>query len=120
MTRGQKYIAELNRVFVIAHTRLHKDHLLCPICKVAAETVEEMVDHCDAHPERLNLLAVQKDGFWIVLVEPSEYYKAHPTELPETIVHLPAIADQSQSLGTEARRGDHLLQFLEPPTEKPN
>jgi hypothetical protein len=99
-------------VFAISDTRLHEDHRYCTICQAGPfSTLEEMYDHIDAHPERLNGTGVQKDGHWIVLCEPSDYYKEHPTELPESIAHLDSIDEQANALCVDEH--EHKLEFTD-------
>jgi hypothetical protein len=111
---GEIAVKTIRRVFVIPDTRVHEDHRNCIICHAGPfSTMEEMCDHIDAHPERLNGTGVQKDGRWIVLCEPSDYYQEHPTELPECIAHLPSIVEQATALGVDEH--EHKLELTDLP-----
>lgn len=104
----------MRKVFAVSDTRLHQDHRHCAICHAGPfSTLEEMYDHIDVHPERLNGSSVLKDGHWIVLYEPSDYYKQHPTELPESIAHLPSIKKQAGALNVDEH--EHKLEFTDLP-----
>jgi len=120
MGMGHGVVKTMRRVFAISHTRLHKDHRHCAICQAGPFlTVEEMLDHLDAHSERLNGSSFQKDGYWIVLFEPSDYYKEHPTELPESLAHLSPIDDQARALGIDEH--ERKLEFTDLPSlRRPN
>ena len=120
MGLGHGVVETMRKVFVISHTRLHEDHRHCTICQAGPfSTVEEIYDHLDAHTERLNGTSFQKDDHWIVLYEPSDYYKKHPTELPESIAHLPSIDEQARALG--ASEHEHKLEFTDlPGLRRPN
>jgi len=112
---GAGVVKTMRKVFVIPDTRLHQDHRHCAICQAGPfSTLEEMYDHIDAHPERLNGTGVQKGGQWIVLCEPSDYYKEHPTELPESIAHLASIDEQANALGVNEH--EHKLELTDLPT----
>jgi len=105
MSLGDGVVKTMRKLFLISHTRLHEDHQYCIICKAGPFwTLEEMYDHIDAHPERLNGSSVQKDNQWIVLCEPGDYYKEHPTELPESLVHLASIDEQASALEVAEHR----------------
>ena len=47
----------------------------------------------------------------VVLCEPSDYYKEHPTELPESLAHLPSIDEQALALGIDEH--EHKLEFAD-------
>lgn len=117
---GFGVVKAMRKVFVIPHTRLHEDHRHCTICQAGPfSTVEEIYDHIDAHPERLNGSSVQKDGRWIVLCEASDYYREHPTELPESLAHLASIHEQARALGIDEH--EHKLEYTDlPKLRRPN
>jgi hypothetical protein len=111
---GAGVVKTMRKVFVIPNTRLHEDHRHCTICQAGPfSTVEEIYDHIDAHPERLNGSNFRKDDQWIVLCEPSDYYKEHPTELPESLAHLPSIEEQAKALGVDGH--EHKLELTDLP-----
>ena len=102
MGLGHGVVKTMRKVFVISHTRLHEAHRHCTICQAGPfSTVEEIYDHLDAHLERLNGSCIQKDGRWIVLYEPSDFYREHQSELPESLAHLPSIDEQARVLGID-------------------
>ena len=110
MGLGDGMVKTMRKLFLISHTRVHEEHQYCIICKAGPFwTLEEMYDHIDAHPERLNCSNVQKDNRWIVLCEPSDYYKERPTELPRSLVHLASISEQASALEVAEQR--HKLEF---------
>ncbi|MFL6437686.1 MAG: hypothetical protein ACJ71Q_08915 [Terriglobales bacterium] len=115
MGLGDAVVKTMRKVFVISHTRLHEDHRHCTICQAGPfSTVEEISDHIDAHPERLNGSTLHKDDHWIFLCEPSDYYKEHPTELPESLKHLASIDEQARALGIDDH--EHKLEFTDLPS----
>ena len=114
---GHEAVKEMRKVFVIPDTGLHEDHWHCTVCHAGPfSTLEEMYDHVDGHQERLNSSSVQKDGRWIVLCEPSDYYKEHPTELPEALAHLSSIDEQARALGIEEH--EHKLELTNLPKHR--
>ena len=117
---GHGVVRTMRKVFVISHTRLHEDHRHCAICQAGPfSTVEEIYDHIDAHPERINGSNFRKNDHWIVLCEPSDYYKEHSTELPESLSHLASIDEQARALGIDEH--EHKLERTDfPSLRRPN
>ena len=112
MTTGEAFVHTLQKVIVISHTRLHEAHRSCPICHAGPfTTMEQIVDHFEEHPERLESRCYEKEGEWIVLCGPSDYYKQHPNEVPQSIANLAQIREQEQRLGLEPPVGHDMIEY---------
>jgi len=112
MSVGDEFVNTLRQTIVFSTTRLHAAHQRCPICqKVTLQTLEQMIDHIESHGERVRSRVHLRDGGWIVLCEPSNYYTEHGVALPESLAHLTPTAHQERSLGLDPKIGSDLLEY---------